>query len=733
MKRDFRISHTQFDQTIFTELLLQSPEYLSWPLVYVLSDIKTKQAYIGETTDVISRMKSHLNNPYKQKLTSANFILSDYFNKSAALDIESNLIKYVAADGFFQTINGNLGIANHQYYQQKEVYWELFRSIWEELRSLGIARYSLEHIDNSDLFKYSPYKSLSVEQILGLKKILQCLLDDNAKVSLIEGGAGTGKTILAIFLFKLLKTDLRDFNYSDFDETDVELFEMLERVKEEYKDLKMALVIPMSSFRKTISNVFKNIKGLSSKMVIGPAEMVREKYDLLIIDESHRLRRRVNLGAYFGNFDSNCTALGLDKNTSSELEWALVQSKKTILFYDEKQSIKPSDVLKSDFIKLKAASTTRNEQLKQQFRVKGGRQYVSFINKLLDQKLKQEEKYISSEYEVLIYDSLQLMLSDIKNKESQFGLSRMVAGFAWDWISKKDKTKFDIVEGDAQLKWNSTATDWVNSQNAINEVGCIHTIQGYDLNYIGVIIGSEIGFDVRTNKIIIKKENYKDKNGKNSIVDPDILHNYIINIYKTILLRAIRGTYIYVCNPDLRAYFKTYLPTKEINTIAETRELVIHNQRISENCIPFYDLQISAGIFSDYQTVDELKYIEIDRTNRYISDLFACRVIGESMNRIIPNGSIVLFKKYNGGSRNGLICLVESTEIQDVDLGGHYTIKEYESKKIVGDDYWQHTEIVLKPLSSYDSYQSIRLRDEQTVDFKVIGVFVKVLDGSYVN
>ncbi|WP_430613422.1 DNA/RNA helicase domain-containing protein [Flavobacterium sp. JP2137] len=728
MIRDFRISQAQFDQTVLTELQLQNPEYLSWPLVYVLSDAKTKQAYIGETTDVVSRMKSHLNNSHKQKLSNAHFILSSYFNKSAALDIESNLIKYVAADGFFQTINGNLGIANHQYYQKKEVYWHLFRSIWEELRSLGIARYSLEHIDNSDLFKYSPYKSLSIEQLHGLKKILQCLLDDDAKVSLIEGGAGTGKSILAIFLFKLLKTDLSDFNYSDFDETDVELFELLERVKEQYKDLKMALVIPMSSFRKTISNVFKNIKGLSGNMVIGPADMVKEKYDLLIIDESHRLRRRVNLGAYFGNFDLNCKALGLDKDTSSELQWALVQSDKTILFYDEKQSIKPSDVLQSDFIKLKGASSTRREQLTQQFRVKGGRQYVSFINRLLDQQLKHEEKYICSEYEVLIYDSLQLMFSDIKNKESQFGLSRMVAGFAWDWISKKDKTKFDIVEGDAQLQWNSTATDWVNSKNAINEVGCIHTIQGYDLNYIGVIIGSEIGFNNETNRIVIKKENYKDKNGKNSIVDSDVLHNYIINIYKTILLRGIRGTYIYVCDPDLSAYFKTYLPTKEVKTsFFESRELVIHDTAINNRCIPFYDLRVSAGNFSNYQTVEELRYIEANGVNQPISDLFACRVIGESMNKVIPNDSIVIFKKYTGGSRNGLICLVESTEIQDNELGGHYTIKEYESKKTVGEDYWHHSEIILKPLSTIHSYQPIRLIDEQTTDFKVLGVFVRVL------
>ena len=223
----------------------------------------------------------------------------------------------------------------HQYYQQKEVYWGLFSDIWNELRAMGIARHSLDHINNSDLFKYSPYKSLSKEQINSLKLILNCLLDDEAKVSLIQGGAGTGKSILAIFLFKLLKTDLENFNYSDFDAEDDELFKLLKKVKNKYGDLKMALVIPMSSFRKTISKVFKNIQGLSSKMVIGPSDLSKQKFDLVIVDEGHRLRRRVNLGPYFKPFDDTCNLLGLDKTKASELDWLLIQSKKSLIFYDQ--------------------------------------------------------------------------------------------------------------------------------------------------------------------------------------------------------------------------------------------------------------------------------------------------------------------------------------------------------------------------------------------------------------
>lgn len=289
MSKDFVIEKYPFDGHLEHTLLDRQRDYLSWPVVYFLQD--KKEGYVGETTDMITRMKTHLKHDRKQTLQAVSFILSDYFNKSATLDIEANLIRYLSADGQFNLQNGNLGISNHQFYQQKEVYWELFRDIWSELRSMGIARHSLEHIDNSDLFKYSPYKSLSREQTQSLRTILQCLLDPTAKVSLIHGGAGTGKSILAIFLFKLLKTDLKDFNMSDFDESEDELFHLVEQVRDTYKDLEMGLVIPMQSFRKTIKNVFKNIKGLSNKMVIGPSEVANKKYDLLIVDEGHRLRQ----------------------------------------------------------------------------------------------------------------------------------------------------------------------------------------------------------------------------------------------------------------------------------------------------------------------------------------------------------------------------------------------------------------------------------------------------------
>lgn len=720
----FNIQQYPINQSLESSLIERHREYLNWPLVYFLEE-KKKEAYVGETTDVLARLKTHSKSEKKQNLSFVNLILCDLFNKSAALDVESNLIRYIAADGQYVLQNGNLGITDHQYYQQKEVYQTLFKDIWDELRSMGIARHSLEHIDNSDLFKYSPYKSLSKEQVTGLKIILNCLLDENAKISLIEGGAGTGKSILAIFLFKLLKTDLHDFNHLDFDENDQELFSLLKKVKAKYgDDLNMALVIPMASFRNTISNVFKNIKGLTRKMVIGPSEMVKQKYDLLIVDEGHRLRRRVNLGSYYGTFDENAEILGLDKKTSSELDWVQIQSKKSIIFYDELQSIKPSDVAWEKFYELRSLTTTRKEKLTVQLRIKGGTEYVKFVYQLLDdsKKLKLQIKNTSL-YDFKLFDDLDEMVEEIRIKDQQKGLSRMVAGFAWEWISKKDKSLFDIQIGDTLLKWNSVEKDWVNSPNADKEVGCIHTTQGYDLNYTGVIIGPELDYDFSTGQFVVYKERYKDKNGKNSIKDDRVLLDYILNIYRTLFLRGMEGTYVYVCNPNLRKYFAQFIPAHDNRK--EQKPVFSIVNKPNEFTVPYYDLEIAAGSFSDQQSVQNVTYIELPDL-RQNENYFVCRVTGESMNKVIPNGSLCLFKKYTGGSRNGLIVLVEGSEIHDTDSGANYTIKEYSSKKTTDEEGWRHEEIILKPLST-EPYEPIVLRDEETINFQVIGIFVRVL------
>lgn len=724
-----KINHYDFENSLFEDFSTNHFAKDLWPLVYILSDGDSKTAYVGETTDAYSRMGTHLKHKTKSKLTSVHLITSEKFNKSATLDIESNLIKYMSGDNKFTLLNGNLGLANHNYYQKKEVYWDIFNTIWNQLRAEGISKHSIEHIDNSDLFKYSPYKSLTKEQSQGLFQILQSLATGKYDNTIVEGGAGTGKTILAIFLFKMLSSQLEDFSFKEFGAEENLYIDLVNQIKKVLPNPKMALVVPMSSFRTTLKKVFKNIKGLSASMVIGPAQVSKEKYDLLVVDESHRLRRRVNLGAYFGAFDKACLALNLDKHNASELDWVTMQSKHTVLFYDEGQSIKPSDAKKEQFDLIKRNKDTSILKLKSQFRVKGGNAYVEYIDSLLHNNLKEGSSIFNSkEYEFTLFDSLETMIEQIKLRDKESGLSRLIAGYSWEWKSNKDKDAFDIKIDDVQLKWNGTSNDWINSDGAINEVGCIHTTQGYDLNYSGIIFGNEISFNPETKEIIVNEENYFDKNGKQSIKDPKELKAFILNIYKTIMLRGIKGTYLYVCDPLLKAHFESFVPKYKTDQIGIKTLFKTENIKPFENSIPLYNLKVAAGAFGEIQQVEDVQWLNIPENIKPSKDLFACQVIGESMNKVIPNGALCLFRKYSGGSRNGQIVLVENTNMHDSDFGSCYTVKDYESKKYEDEDGWKHQSVILKPLSTDSSYENIVLEDEDMSTFKVIGTFECVIE-----
>lgn len=724
-KNSFEIKKYEFNSSLLPTI--NDSHYVNsfWPLVYILSDGKIKEAYVGETTDASSRMLNHLKNNSKNKLTAVHLITSSKFNKSATLDIESNLIKYLSGDGQYKLLNGNVGLANHTYYQKGEVYWDIFKTIWKELKEEGITKNTLEQINNSDLFKYSPYKSLSSEQKISIIEIIKSLLSKKSNCVVVEGGAGTGKTILAIYLFKLLNSELTDFNFQEFGAEEKEFLKLVRELKDAYPSPSMALVVPMSSFRNTIKKVFKNIKGLSGKMVIGPAEVANSKYDILIVDESHRLRKRVNLGAYFGAFDIANEKLKLDKHKGNELDWILLQSKKSIFFYDENQSIKPSDVDKLSFDKIKSSKNTIIKTLKSQFRVKGGNDYVSYIDNLLNCKFRKTDSVFESQnYEFTLFHSLEEMVEVIKSRNNEFGLSRLVAGYSWEWVSK-NKDVHDIVIDKVKLKWNSVASDWVNSENSINEVGCIHTTQGYDLNYTGIIFGNEISYDPEKNEIVIREEKYFDKNGKQSIKDPDDLKDYIINIYKTIMLRGIRGTYIFVCDENLRTYFENHISS--FNGIQPFRILPFNEVRPYVNSVPFYDISVAAGNFSESPNEIDIRWVELPKPYKHSQDYFVCQVKGESMNKIIPNGSWCLFKKDPGGSREGKIVLVEHVKIQDSEFGKGYTVKSYSSKKNVSQDSWSHDSITLKPLSTSLNYNDRILAPNEISELKVLGVFVAVL------
>ena len=144
------------------------------------------------------------------------------------------------------------------------------------------------------------------------------------------------------------------------------------------------------------------------------------------------------------------------------------------------------------------------------------------------------------------------------------------------------------------------------------------------------------------------------------------------------------------------------------------------------NPIPLYNFYAAAGKFSQMQS--EKEYTLIEGPEKSVEKkYFACRIVGESMNRVIPNGSICLFKPYTGGSRSGKILLIENRDLQDPDFKSAFTIKTYASEKIVKDELWEHTSIILRPNSFDTSYQNIIIADENAEGLRVVGEFMGIL------
>ena len=191
------------------------------------------------------------------------------------------------------------------------------------------------------------------------------------------------------------------------------------------------------------------------------------------------------------------------------------------------------------------------------------------------------------------------------------------------------------------------------------------------------------------------------------------------------MYRGIKGTFIYACNEDLRDYLKQHILAYE--KALPFRKLKFEDARPFVNSVPLVNIAAAAGGFSDLQIHSDLEWIELPLNFTAKKGYFVCKVVGESMNMKIPNGSYCLFKKDEGGSRENQIVIVEHYKIQDSDFGAGYTVKEYHSRKEVKEDIWSHKSIMLKPLSFDLSYKNITLNPEEASELKVVGIFVGVL------
>lgn len=568
----FDVQKLPFDREAVSQWALLDAKYRNWPVVYTIQG--PDKVYVGETLNAEGRLRQHLDSPEKRELEIVRVVVDESFNKSVCLDLESHLIRLFSGDGQYAVMNRNVGITDANYFGRQE-YQVQFREVFERLREQGLFSRSIPEIENSDLFKLSPFKALTNDQAVAVEQILEGLFDDiesgRRSTSVIQGNPGTGKTVVGIYLLKLLR-DIAIHDFSDpINEDSLFCDFFTPGFVELTQQLRIGLVVPQQSLRESIQRVFKKTPGLSASQVMSAYQVgeSNEIFDLLIVDEAHRLNQRANQASAALNKkwpEINTKLFGTDDINHTQLDWIVAKSKHQILLLDTEQSVRPADLpLETTRALITSAKQVgRWYPLVSQMRVRAAEDYVGYIRGVLAGTQKESRTF--ADYDLRMFDNLAEMYTVLKSKEREVGLCRLVAGYAWPWVSKNNPDAFDIELDGIRLKWNSVAKDWVNSPNSFSEVGSIHTVQGYDLNYAGVMIGPDLKRDALTGRLVVDRANYFDAKGKENNprlgkeYSDDDLRTFVTNIYAVLLTRGIMGTFIYVCDESLRRELTKFLP-----------------------------------------------------------------------------------------------------------------------------------------------------------------------------
>jgi uncharacterized protein len=533
------------------------------------------------------------------------------------------------------------------------------------------------------------------------------------QVLIVEGGPGTGKSVVAInLLVELIQRGL------------IAHYVTRNAAPRAVYETKLT-----GSFRR--SHIGNLLKGSGAYHDVPVNSM-----DVLIVDEAHRLNERSGM---FQNLGIN------------QVMEIIRASRTSIFFLDEDQRVTWKDIGSRQEIEHWARSedaTVHRAVLRSQFRCNGSDGYLAWLDQALQIRDTANPDLDDLGYAVEVIDSPTELHDRIRSLNKSTNRARLVAGYCWDWISKKDPKKLDIEfpEHGFAMRWNLDKDGplWIMQPDSVNEIGCIHTCQGLELDYVGVIIGPDL--IARNGRLIAQPEErsrmdssikgYKTARKKNAIEADAKATAIIKNTYRTLMSRGTKGCLIWSCDAETNEYFRALLKQchqPPINLQQEAGNIpfrIIPEGEVQPfvNAVPLFDFYAAAGDFSEHQSVSDYQWVELPSYISPSPGMFVLQVIGESMNRRVPSGSWCLFEAPHGGTRQGKTVLVQHRNIQDPDTGVSFTIKRYESsKRSDPDTEWQHTRIILHP-DSYDTgYQPIVLEGETINELRVVGILKAVL------
>ena len=357
-------------------------------------------------------------------------------------------------------------------------------------------------------------------------------IDDKKRVLIVEGGPGTGKSVVAINLLVDIMQDDMNSCYVTKNTAPREVF---------YKKLKGG------EFKVGwIKNIFKG----SGTFI----DSRSNDYDAIIVDEAHRLTEKT----------------GFFKKGDNQIKEIMNAGKFTVFFIDKFQRVSIEDYGSISEIKRWASefdAEVKQIMLESQFRCNGSDGYLSWVSDVLELEETANYDGFDFDYDFRVVDSASELKELIFEKNRENNKSRLVAGYCWNWISegKEDSDVHDIEIDDFSMSWNlGNSKTWAIDEDSVNEVGCIHTSQGLEFDYVGVIIGEDMQFDgehivtdfnmrAGTDRSMFGiKKMYKENPDKALKLADEIIKN----TYRTLMTRGMKGCYVYCEDMMLQAYFK---------------------------------------------------------------------------------------------------------------------------------------------------------------------------------
>lgn len=417
------------------------------------------------------------------------------------------------------------GDQRHLIYQIEHGRIRPSKSLQDSLSSMLKGNEEFIMIDEQKVFYEDAYQ-LAIDSMKKTQK----------RVMVIDGGPGTGKSVMAVHLLvNLINQGLMTL-YVSKNAAPREVY--ASRLK--------------GTIRKTeIDNLFKG-SGSFTKSELN-------EFDVIVVDEAHRLNEK---SGFYGNMGEN------------QIKELIKASKFTLFFIDEHQRVTLKDIGSIDLIKQYASEFDAElitGKLTSQFRCDGSDAYIAWLEDVLQIRETANTHDYGVDYDFRVYDDPHAMLNEIQRLNRINNKSRMLAGYCWEWPKEERKnTEFKditIPEHNFEISWNLSDSIWAIDQDSVSEAGCIHTAQGLEFDYVGVIIGPDLFYQdgkvqtdytkrARSDQSLkgIKKMAKEDPEKAQSIAD-DIIRN----TYRTLMTRGQKGCFVFCTDPELNKYFQSRL------------------------------------------------------------------------------------------------------------------------------------------------------------------------------